>query len=85
MKKFQLSIILFLFLFARAHAQDNVQSNNILPRPASVELSGGYFTFDNQVRLKITASKKEKAILKELIAASPLEVERQQTTAVESL
>ena len=74
MKKFQLSIILFLFLFACAHAQDNVQSNNVLPRPASVELSGGYFTFDNQVRLKITASKKEKAILEELIAASPLEV-----------
>ena len=74
MKKFQLSIILFLFLFACAHAQNNVQGNNILPKPASVECSGGHFTFDSQIYLKITAPKKDKAILKELIAASPLEV-----------
>ena len=68
--------LLFLFSFVCAHAQGEMLGNSILPQPAKADLHEECFTFDGEVRLKIDAPRKDKAIIKELIADSPLKIGR---------
>ena len=72
MKRIIAGTLFLLFFLVCAHAQNTSVDNPVLPRPANAELHDECFMFDGNVRIKIKAPGKDKAIIKEAILDSPL-------------